>query len=190
MIAATFQDKLIVVQLLVDSFNANKSINYIVKQDSKRTERIKALMEYSFDVCLKHGSVFLSEKKDACALILFPDKKKPTLRTFIKDINIVINVSGLSAIPRILNREKKIKANYPNEPFLYLWFICVSPKQQGLGLGKHLLGEIINIAQRYKQRIYLETSMVENLIFYKNLGFEVYKEIDFGYRLYLLRKSI
>ena len=48
MVKAIYSDKPLVVDILSKSFNDNKSINYIVKQDGKREERLRKLMEYSF----------------------------------------------------------------------------------------------------------------------------------------------
>ena len=50
MLKADYNDKALVVKILSDSFKNNQSISYIIKQDGKRTQRIKQLMEYSFDV--------------------------------------------------------------------------------------------------------------------------------------------
>lgn len=190
MISATYADKPLVVRLLAEAFDTNRSINYIVKQDDRRNKRIKVLMEYSFDRCFRYGSVLLSNNKDACALLLFPDKKNITVGDLVADFLMVIRVSGLFALKRIMDREKSIKKNYPPTKMLYLWFLAVSPRKQGKGLGKELLGEIIKISAEHKLPIYLETSMPENLTFYKKMGFEVYNEIDFSYNLFLLRRNI
>src|SRR6185312_1340531 len=76
MIKATYKDKDRVVDILAKSFDDNQSVNYIVKQDKKRNQRIRKLMVYSFDICYLYGEVFLADDKSGCALILFPDKKK------------------------------------------------------------------------------------------------------------------
>lgn len=76
MTRANYSDKSHVADILTQSFEDNKSVNYIILQDSKRTQRIKALMNYSFDVCFSFGQVLLSEDKTGCALILFPEKKR------------------------------------------------------------------------------------------------------------------
>jgi hypothetical protein len=71
---ATVNDRQLVIDILKKSFDDNKSVNYVVKQDQKRKDRIKGLMEYSFDVCNAFGEVWMSEDLQACGLILFPDK--------------------------------------------------------------------------------------------------------------------
>ena len=76
MIRAKSTDKELIVNILSKSFDDNKSVNYIVKQDSRRAERMKKLMEYSFDICHLFGDVFLTDDKKGCALIVMPDNKK------------------------------------------------------------------------------------------------------------------
>nr|WP_294897567.1 hypothetical protein [uncultured Pedobacter sp.] len=66
------------------AFDENLSVNYIVKKDKHRVERIKVLMDYSFDMCRRYGEVYLSEDENACALVLFPDLKKDNLWTISK----------------------------------------------------------------------------------------------------------
>ena len=56
MIRAEYKDKERIVEILTNSFQDNKSVNYILKQDQKRVQRIRNLMAYSFDFC----DVFLS----------------------------------------------------------------------------------------------------------------------------------
>ena len=41
---AELTDKNLIVDILVQSFSDNKSINYIVKQDSRREARLRKLM--------------------------------------------------------------------------------------------------------------------------------------------------
>ena len=75
---STISERDLVIDLLSGAFDQNRSVNYIIKQDSTRTRRIRALMAYSYDLCRLSGKVFVSEDKQACALVLFPDRKKTT----------------------------------------------------------------------------------------------------------------
>src|SRR5665647_442408 len=109
MITADYKDKNLVVDILAKSFKDNKSVNYIIKQDKKRNQRIRKLMEYSFEMCYLFGEVFLSENKKGCVLIMLPDKKKTTLKTIVLDANLVLSSIGLLNIKKTLNRESKIK---------------------------------------------------------------------------------
>src|ERR1700743_585011 len=98
MIKATPSDKEFIVNILTDSFSQNQSINFIIKQDEKRIERVKAIMDYSFEICFLFGEVYLSDDKKGCALILNPDKKKTTLQSIYLDSKLVIKCLGLKNI--------------------------------------------------------------------------------------------
>jgi hypothetical protein len=57
---ATEEDKERIIDLLAKSFDANQSVNYLVPQDEKRLKRIRALMDYSFEICREFGEIFIS----------------------------------------------------------------------------------------------------------------------------------
>jgi ribosomal protein S18 acetylase RimI-like enzyme len=189
MIPAAPQDKPLVVQILCDAFDANKSINYIVKQDGQRKERIRRLMEYSYAMAQQFGEVLLSEDKKACALILYPERKRITPGVVLRDVLLLFSVIGISRIGKVMEKENKTKANHPVGPILHLWFLGVAPSAQGRGAGKKLLGRILHKSTELHRPVYLETSMTENLGFYKKMGFEVYNKIDISYTIYLLRRN-
>jgi ribosomal protein S18 acetylase RimI-like enzyme len=190
MIKVGYNEKQLVVQILCNAFDANKSINYIVKQDSRRKERIRTLMNYSFDISQKFGEVFLSEDKKACALILYPEKRKTSLAVILLDLKLAFTSIGISRIGKVMEKEKKTKANHPASPILHLWFLGVDPSAQGMGAGKKMLQKILNKSVEINRPVYLETSMVENLDFYKKFEFEIYNVIDISYKIYLLRRNL
>ena len=189
MIQAHHADKEIVINILCESFDQNKSVNYVVKQDGKRKQRIRQLMDYSFEICFLFGQIFLTEDKKGCVLTLFPDKKKTSLKTIQLDLKMIIHCVGLKRVLKILKRNSEIENEYPKTPIYYLWFIGVLPSEQRKGTGSNLLHEIIKMAKGFSRPIYLETSMIQNLPFYERLGFTIYRELDFGYKLFLLKKD-
>lgn len=186
---AELNHKTLVIDILSASFDENRSVNYVVKQDKDRRARVRALMAYSFKVCHAFGEVWISEDEQACALILYPDKKRSTLSSIIWDVQLAFSVIGLTQINAVLKRESRIKAYHPKEHFSYLWFVGVSPSSQGLGIGSQFLKEIINHSNSLGRPIYLETSVARNLGWYQKHGFEVYKSLDFTYTLRLLRRN-
>jgi ribosomal protein S18 acetylase RimI-like enzyme len=186
---ATRSDKSHIVNLLTTSFDDNKSVNYVAKQDQHRVKRIKRLMAYSFDRCFAFGEVWITEDQQACALIEFPDQKRTSARTLWWDLQLALQVIGPDRVGVVLKRDAMIKANHPHTPFAYLWFLGVSKAVQGKGAGTALMHEVITKCERYKRPIYLETSMLRNLPFYKKLGFEIFQTLELSYTLYLLRKG-
>lgn len=152
--------------------------------------RISALMDYSFEVCYMFGNVFLSNDEKACALVLYPDRKKTTFRSILLDAKLIISCVGVKNIRRTLDRETKIKQVQVKDKMYYLWFIGVNPEYQNTGIGTGLLKEVINDSQVLNRPIYLETSTLKNLPWYESQGFKVYHELDLGYRLFFLNKEL
>jgi len=183
MLKATYNDKELILDILCKSFDKNNSVNYVVRQDKKRKKRIRVLMDYSFEICYMFGQIYLSENKDACALTLFPDRKKTSLKTILLDAKMAISGVGLNKVTKVLKRDSKIKASYPDHLIFYLWFIGVNPESQHQGIGSALLKDIIAESNVAKRPIYLETSMPENLKFYNKFGFNIYKELNFDHKL-------
>lgn len=179
-----------IVQILLEAFERNKSVNFICCNDDRRHHRIRLLMEYAYNVCNKYGMVYLSENHNACALILLPDQRTFSLQSLIWDINLALNVIGLNHIGKVLKREKEIKIHHPKLPFFYLWFIGVLPSQQGSGNGSSLLRKILKDAKALGLPVYLETSTLKNLPWYKRFDFYIYSELDFGYKFFLLKNTI
>jgi len=133
MIKAMYKDKDKVVDILAESFDNNKSVNYIIKQDKKRNQRIRKLMAYSFDICNLYGEVYLTNDKSGCALILLPDKKKNSLKSILLDIKLIVACIGISNIKKAMKRESKIKELQPKKLMCYLWFIGVDSDKQNKG---------------------------------------------------------
>jgi ribosomal protein S18 acetylase RimI-like enzyme len=181
--------KQLILDILSKSFDDNKSVNYVVKQDNYREDRIRGLIDYSFNVCYAFGEVWISDDEKACALILLPDKKKTTLSAVLWDAKLAISVIGLNRVGPVLSRESKIKSFHPKDKFSYLWFIGVSNLFQNRGKGSQLLEGIIQNSEANEKPIYLETSVERNIPWYKKHGFEVFQTLDFGYTLYMLRRS-
>lgn len=190
MIKATKHDKALIVDILTKAFDANQSVNHVVKQDEKRIERIKVLMDYSFEICSRFGDIYLSDDKSACALLLYPEKQTTNFHTILLDLKLMLKCIGLKKVIKVLNRNSQIKSHYPKQPLAYLWFIGVNTQQQGKGIGSMFLKDILSITDSQNKPMYLETSMLQNLPFYKKLGFKIYHELNFGHQLYLLKKEV
>ena len=184
---ANYKDKSIVVDILSASFADNKSVNYILPQSGNKETRLRLLMAYSFDVCYLFGNIFLSDDGKAAALIIYPDKKRATLKSTWLDLKFAIQCLGISNLFKAIKRESTIKKVHPVNPFSYLWFIGVKPDNQNTGAGTGLLNEILTYSSSQNRPVVLETSTERNLPWYKKNQFQIYTELDFGYRLYCLK---
>lgn len=179
-----------VISILSKAFINNRSVAFVVKQDSKREKRIKLLMAYSLFKAYHFGRVFMNPEKTACALVVDSSKKKWTYQSFIWDLKLIFQCIGLFNLSRVLKREKILKTFHPKGKFYHLWYVGVLPEHQGKGLGTNVMKQIIQDCS--DAPIYLETSMEENFPFYEKLGFV--KVIDLKQdqnilRMYKLEKS-
>ena len=189
---ATHLDKTLVVDILSRSFNTNKSVNFVARQDKSRQKRIKLLMEYAFYAGMQSGQVFISDDGKACCILLFPEQKKTTPVTILWNIKLAFGCIGLSGILPVLKREALIRRFAPQQPYVHLWFMGVTPEHQNKGLGSKLLKEMIAFCDQQQKIIHLETSTERNLPFYKNQGFKISHTLEadeLGYRLYLMRRD-
>ena len=147
-------------------------------------------MDYSFEVCSMFGEVLVSDDRRACASVLYPDRKRTNLKSIWLDLKLIFNCIGLSNVFKAMDRESKIKKIQPKERMCYLWFIGVNPIYQGSGIGSKLLREIIEESEKQERTIYLETSTMKNLPWYKKFGFEVYDKLNLSYTLYFLKRTL
>jgi GNAT superfamily N-acetyltransferase len=190
MVKATLSDKSLVVDILSRSFESNQSVNYIIPQDASKSLRIRRLMDYSFDVCHTFGQIFLSDDRKACALVLLPDRKRTNFKSVYLDLKLILSCVGLTNLKKTLGRESKIKQIQPQELMYYLWFIGVDPQCQNGGIGSKLLKEVIEQGTLLNRSVFLETSTLKNLPWYNKFGFEVYHELDLGYKLFFLERPL
>lgn len=182
-------EKKVVIDILANSFQNNRSVNYLIPPRGNRQKRIRALMDYSFEMCNLFGKVYISDENKACALVSFPERKKATIKSLLEEIKLIFKSIGFGNISKAIQREKAISKHYPSGPIYYLWFIGVSPEFQSQGIGEKLMHKILAAADQMQRPIYLETSTLKNIPWYQKFGFEVYGVLDFGFKLFLLRRS-
>lgn len=190
MIKATKADKDRVIGILTDSFRENKSVEYIIQKSQNKEEALRELMDYSFEMCMVSGEVFLSENNLGCALILYPERKKTTLYTIWLDLKLSLKCIGIANIKNALERETKIKAIQKMEKLRtsYLWFIGVEGSNQNHGIGSRLLTEVMAKAEEAGRNVILETSTLKNIPWYEKFGFSIYNKLDLSYTLYFLER--
>lgn len=190
MIKAKKSDKKLVRELLASSFYDNPSVNYIVAGEHNRPGRLAVLMDYSFETCMQFGEVWLSDDRNACALLLFPHLERSTRASIWQTLRLIFGAVGILGIAKVLRRERLINVRRPKGTQAYLWFIGVNPMYQHQGVGTRLLNEIVIRCKALELPIFLETSVPRNLGWYERSGFRRYDEIDLGYRLVFFEKGL
>lgn len=184
---ATHKDREKVVNILCQAFInvlIPNSINFVIKNSGNRYKRLKALMEFQFDVSILNGSIFLSDDHKACVLYL--DKFQISLKKIWLEIKLLFNCIGIENIFKVLQREKLLAKFHPEEKFVHLWLMAVVPGEQGKGIGTKLLKE--SMSKYENELIYVETTTLENRTFYQQNGFTIFHEtFELDYPLYFLK---
>lgn len=181
--------KPLIIDILSATFDTNKSVNWLAGTGRQRTKNIRHLCAYSYELCSMFGEVYMSADRKACALVLLPDQKKLTAKSLALDLQLVFQTIGLLQLPRALKREATIKKAHPQGALYHIWYIGVEPAGQGKGLGTTLLRELLQRARQLNRLPVLETSTLQNLPWYRQQGFELYRELELGYRLYCLKAA-
>jgi len=189
MIEAAEKDKNLVIEILSRSFIDNKSINFVIDNNK---EKIPLLMDYCFNVGLDYGKIFLSNDKKGVIILLFPEKKKNTLKSILRDIRLAIKGIGVKRIYEVIKREGVIKKKQPKTLFIHLWYIGVYPNHSGKGIGSKLLSEVVSYCEELEKDIYLETSTIRNIPFYQRHNFKVVNKIssELPYELFILKRNL
>ena len=192
MVKAGKEDRDHVVGILHSAFEAihdNNSINFIVKQDEKRSERIKALMEFLVDDSLDFGEVLLSDKRNACILIKYPHTAKTTFAVMWRHVKLAFKCIGLTNVPKVLKRQEAIKKHHVKEAYIHPVIMGATSEVRGFGYGARLIKQLFE--DREEETILpviIETTTDENLKMYQRFGFKLFKEVQTkDFPLYFLR---
>lgn len=178
-----------IIAILTQAFHDNKSTNFVIKQDKKKTKRFRTLIKYSIFYGEYFGEVFLSNDKTACYITLDSTKKKTTLKSIFWDLRLIFQCVGLSNVSKVLKREALIKANHPKDGFMHLWYIGVLPSEQGKGKGSLMMKSIIEKSKMANKKVCLETSVEQNFGFYTSLGFKeenTIQQLGYALKMYAL----
>ena len=71
-----------------------------------------------------------------------------------------------------------MKSKHMREPHVYLWQLAAHPTTQRQGVGRLLMGRVLEEAARLDAPIHLQTTKTANVPYYGSFGFEVVHEAD------------
>lgn len=187
--SATKADREKVIQILLASFADNPSANDTIKQDAKKTERLRVLIEYAVDSGYRRNGIYLSDDGNAAAIGYNPAAFKSSLRDTLDLIRLIHKAIGWRRLPYMLGKKKQMKQRRPAVPMFYLFFLGTVPAVQGKGSGSALLDDLMKLARERKLPLYLETSLPSNVQFYEKRGIAVYNkwEMPGKYPMHFMR---
>ena len=149
------------------------SINLIVKQDDKRTSRMRILMEYLFEKSLTYGEVYISDNEKSCILLKFPHQEKTTLDSILWNIKLAFNCIGLFRIRKVLKRQKITERNYPSEPHIRPMIMGTIDQNKGNGTAARMMIELINTHKDKHLPVVVDAAADHNVRLYQKFGFKI-----------------
>ncbi|WP_424961400.1 hypothetical protein [Ekhidna sp.] len=179
-----------VIHILTQSFRTNPSALWVIKQDNKVQDRLRALVEYAVKTGLENDGVFLSDDESAAA-ICFKEPAKTSLSSYLNQLQLIRKAIGISRVPHVLKRESYLKKHRPKEPHLNFWFLGVDPACKG-GDGVYDLKKgIFHLSKEQHLPILVETSVERNKNVYEQFGFHVYHiwKQSPDYTLWFMRRN-
>lgn len=174
-------DKERVVRIICESFDKNPHINYIIKNDDKRSMRIAILAEYAFELGMRRNGVTLTDDELGVAIIYRNNFVKMNLYEYWLQAGLALKAFSLLRALKVNKLESLVRKNRETKvDFLYLWFFGVADEGLGTDDGRDLMKYIFKLSFDLKLPIYLETTLKRNNIIYKRFGFEDYKVLNTG----------
>lgn len=188
---ASKKDKKLVSDILVSAFLPLKeanSINFVVKQDAKRIERMYVLMAFLFEKAISFGEVYIADNNKACVLLKYPHKEKTTLKMFFLTIRLVFKCIGIRRVFKVLRREQVAEKNYGKEKHIRPMIMGVYKEWEGKGTAARLM---LEIKKKYKGNhlpVLINSASDRNTLLYQKFGFKIIKrDASLGFPITFLK---
>jgi len=172
---ANISDEKLIIEIISESFIHNPSVLSVIKNDSKKKQRIAELAKYAFRTAVRRKGVYISSDNEGVAICYKYNEKKESIVDYWNQLNLVVKSIGINRIFKILKREGYVKKFRPaSGDYFYFWFFGVTNKGKGKGAAIELKDAIIKESLNKALPIYLETSVEKNKSVYERYGFKVY----------------
>ena len=178
---ATCADVDQLVRSLACAFADDPLVNWIVRQDNKRSQAFATLFRTCLcALSLPHGQVLTTDDCVGGALWYPPGTGKITRGRQILLLPAMIRGAGFRGIGRLIHFMDTLDRARPKERHYYLQCLGVAPPHQRKGIGTALMRPVLDRCDREGCGAYLESSKEANVGYYERFGFVVTGEIRLG----------
>ena len=193
MIRAKKEDRSLVVEILLEAFEPlreDNSINFVVKQDAKRKQRMQVLMEYLFDKAMRTGAVFLSNNRASCLLISYAHRDTFSFKKMSSTLNLVFKCIEVRRVQKVLKRQNIVQRNYPDGNYIRPMIFAVKNEYKGTTTAAKLILEVFRDFRNNQLPVIVDTASEKHVELYKKFGLKIYKkEKELGFPIYLMRMN-
>lgn len=178
---------------MVEAFEPLKednSINFVVKQDHKRSKRMRVLMEYLFDTAMRTGVVCLSDNRASCLLLTYSNRDRLTFGKIYSTLRLAFKCIGIERVAKVLKRQKIVKRNYPKTDYIRPMIFAVKNAYRGGVTAPRLILQVYDEYRDTKLPVIVDAASQHNVKLYQKFGLKIFNtEKGLGFPIYLMRMN-
>ncbi len=172
-------DLISVADDLSDAFAGDVMFDWFLRADDKRDEARRRFFRFLITK-LAWGKARIDRPASGGAAAVWMPFSAVGPTPMIDDLRALptlLHATGLSRFGRLMAVRSDMDKHHPTErPHGYLWFLGVTTRAQGHGVGSALLRVATTRLDAAGEAAYLETQTERNLALYRRHGFEVISE--------------
>jgi ribosomal protein S18 acetylase RimI-like enzyme len=166
-------------EVLTAAFADYPLVQELFPQGRRRAGALSWYADYALRYCSAHGEIFTAGALDAVAACLRADHGFTRRGLIAAGLLLGPVRMGPAAFRRLMRNDAFLaeirRRNAPQNSW-YLWMVGVAPAAQRQGVGGGLIRQVLKAADAEGAGCYLDTHRLDNVRFYRALGFEVVSE--------------
>ncbi|MDH5382855.1 MAG: hypothetical protein OEW75_18515 [Cyclobacteriaceae bacterium] len=173
MIKITPTNKEIAIKIAAEAFIDNPSMNWFLKNDDKKEQRMYSLCDYCVSVAMEKKGGFLSNDLNGITLI-YKNDAKISFWEYVKLLFKLLNkASGWIKLPELLHRQHQVSKRRGDKLSLYV-LLFASNRTNGNSTAYEMKDFIFEYSDKMKLPIYVETASRKTKVAYERYGFQTY----------------
>lgn len=172
---ATADEAPAVAAMLARAFDDDPFINFIVKQDARRRERLEAWARSAASASIALGETYITAGCEGAALWTPPGQ--PHAVPYLQRLRWLSKFAGPLGALRLMRPLALLDAYTPHEAHMYLRVLGVEPSMQRQGLGSRLMQPVLARCDAARIPAYLFSTKAQNVPLYERHGFRVLEEV-------------
>lgn len=165
-------------QILGQSFINYPIFTHIIPDDADRKRKVRYIFRFLVGLGLSNGEVISPSEKIEGVSIWFHSQDSNSsfltaLRAGLLDLYFHVDYGAVSRLIEIGSQKRARRDQLLSQPYCLLDMIGVDPSLQRHGFGRKMIEEKLSELDNDCIPCYLETSRVENINYYNNLGFKL-----------------